>query len=467
MLIDTHCHLDDPAYDADRDAVLARAAAAGVASVVTIGTDLATSRRAVELTRAFPQVSAAVGIHPHDAGQWTAEAVAALEALAQEPKVVAIGEVGLDYARDLAPRDRQRAAFREALQLAHRRRLPVVIHCRDAWDDCFAIVREVLQPPVRGVLHCFTGGPAELTTALDLGLTIAFAGNLTFKNADPLRAVARQVPIERTVLETDAPYLAPQSHRGQRNEPAYVAETAQVLAGLKSLGSEDVARITTVNAHALFGVGPAPARGVVAYPIRDSLYLNVTNACTDRCVFCALSEPEFWMGTGPAPYVKGHHLRMSRDPTSEELIQAAGDPVRYREIVFCGYGEPTIRLQTLVDVARTLKARGARWVRLDTNGHGNLIHKRSIVPDLVGLVDEVSVSLNAATAEQYLAICRPTFGLSTYDAIKTFIRECRGAIPRVTASVVAMPGVDVEACRRIVTEELGVQYRARPYDDVG
>ncbi len=475
MLIDTHCHLDDPAYAADLDAVLARAAEAGVGGMLTIGTDLASSRRAVALAAARPTVWAAVGIHPQDATQWTDEADAALEQLAAQPKVVAIGEVGLDYYRETSPRAQQQHAFRRALQLAHRRRLPVIIHCRDAWDDLFAILREVRSPPivpqglppVAGVLHCFTGDAAAAKTALDLGLTISFAGNLTFKNAEPLRAVARQIPTDRLVVETDAPYLTPHPRRGRRNEPAEVVQTATVLAQLKSLPLDDVARITSVNAYQLFGVGPAPARGVIAYAIRDSLYLNITNACTDRCVFCALSDPEFWAGTGTAPFVKGHHLRMPRDPSSAELLEAAGDPARYREVVFCGYGEPTIRLPVLVEVARALKQKGARRIRLDTNGHGNLIHKRSIVPDLAGLVDEVSVSLNTATAEQYVEICRPTFGLPTYEAIKTFITECKGVIPTVIASVVAMPGVDVEAIRRIAEDELGVTYRVRTYDEVG
>jgi len=357
--------------------------------------------------------------------------------------------------------------FRFALQLAARRDMPVVIHCRDAWEDCFSILREVCRPPIRGVLHCFTGGPQELETALGLGLFISFAGNLTFPNARNLREVARKAPMERIVVETDAPYLSPQPYRARRNEPAWIVETCRALAEAKQLALKDVERITTVNAHRLFGVGPSPEKGKVAYAIRDSLYLNVTNACTDRCVFCALSDPDFWVGKGDAPFVKGHHLRLARDPTAGELLLAAGDPRLYQEIVFCGYGEPTIRLDTLLQVGRALKARGARWIRLDTNGHGDLIHQRPIAQTLAGVVDEVSVSLNAATAEQYVALCRPTFGLATYGAIKAFIRACKGVVPRVTATVVAMPGVDVEVCRRIATEELGVQYRVRPYNEVG
>ena len=253
VLVDTHCHLDDPAYGAEVGVVLARAAAAGVHRCVTIGTDVATSQRAVALAQQYPQVAAAVGIHPYEATQWTTEATTALETLAQDLAVVAIGEVGLDYYRNLTPKPQQQTTFREALGLAQRRRLPVVIHCREAWEDCFAVLRDMKVSSGRGLLHCFTGGPHELETALTLGLMISFAGNVTFKNAVPLRLVAEQVPLDALLLETDAPYLAPQSHRGQRNEPAYVVETARVIAEVKRLPVEEVARATTANAERLFG----------------------------------------------------------------------------------------------------------------------------------------------------------------------------------------------------------------------
>ena len=253
VLIDTHCHLDDPVYDGDREAVLKRAAACGVGRLVTIGTNLTTSRRAVELARQFPQVAATVGIHPHDAAHWTAEADAALAMLGRDPSVVAVGEVGLDYYRNPSPREVQHAALRRALGLAQRLRLPVVVHCRDAWDDLLGMLREHAPLPRGGVLHCFTGDPKALAAALDLGLMISFAGNLTFKNAGSLREVARQAPMDRVVLETDAPYLAPQPHRGRRNEPAYVAATAACLSTLKGVPVETVARITTDAARRLFG----------------------------------------------------------------------------------------------------------------------------------------------------------------------------------------------------------------------
>ncbi len=475
QFVDTHCHLHRIEFDPDREEVLARARAAGLTALLDPATDSSSNRRVVELAGRHPEVFAAVGVHPHHAGELTEEAWEELGGLATRPKVVAIGEIGLDYYRDLSPRPVQQEALRRQLRLAHELNKPVILHCREpaqqgaghAYADLFAILRECLKPPIRGLLHCFSGGRAVAEEALGMGLDLSFAGNLTFPNAESLREVAREIPLERVVLETDAPFMAPQSQRGRRNEPASLTELIHAWAELKELAPEDVARVTTVNAYHLFGIGPAPIRGKIAYPIRRSLYVNLTNACTDRCVFCSLSDEQFWKGEGPSPFVKGHHLRMPRDPKVSEVLQAAGDPTRHEEIVFCGYGEPVIRLQELLEIGRRLKEKGARWIRLNTNGHGNLIHKRPIAQELRGVVDEVSVSLNTPTAEQYLELCRPAFGLSTYDSIKRFITECRDAGMKVTATVVAMPGIDLEACRIVAEDELKVAYRVRAYDDVG
>lgn len=479
QLVDTHCHLHRAEFDGDREAVIARAKEAGVMALLDPATDFASNRVVVDLARKHLEVHAAIGIHPHDAAELTDAVLRELASLGMAPHVAAVGEIGLDYFRDLCPRLIQQEALRKLLRLAHELGKPVILHCRQeesagvsgaggqAYRDLFAILRECLQPPIRGLLHCFSGDFAAAEEALDLGLVLSFAGNLTFPKAGPLRAVAQKVPLDRVVLETDAPFLAPQAFRGKRNEPAYLGELVQTWAQLKDLTPDDVARVTTVNAHHLFGLGPAPKRGRVTYAIRDSLYINLTNACTDRCVFCALSDEQFWKGEGTSPFVKGHHLRMQRDPSVEEILADAGDPARYREIVFCGYGEPIIRLGELKETARRLKEKGAKRIRLNTNGHGNLIHKRPVAPELKGFVDEISVSLNTPNAQQYLDICRPVFGLETYDSIKQFIRDCRDAGLKVVATVVTLPEVDVEACRKVAEEELKVAYRVRTYDDVG
>ena len=477
-LVDTHTHLHRSEFDADRESVLKRAKEAGVVALLDPATDFQSNRTVVELAKKDPCVYAAVGLHPHHADQFSEEVLQELSQLAADPRVVAIGEIGLDDHREHSDRKVQRATLERLLSLAHTLGKPVILHCRgselpgqagadETYRSLFAVLKEVLKPPIRGVLHCFSGGWETVEQALEMGLSLSFAGNLTFKNALALQEVAKRVPLDRVLLETDAPFLSPQAFRGKRNEPSYLPELVRTWAQLKDLSPEDVARTTAVSAYHLFGIGPVPDRGRIAYAIRNSLYINLTNACTDRCVFCSLSVDQFWKGEGTSPFVKGHHLRMSKDPSVEEILTAVRDPSSYDEVVFCGYGEPIIRLAVLLEVGRRLKAKGVKKIRLNTNGHGNLIHRRSIARELVGVIDEVSVSLNTPDAEQYLEICRPVFGLATYDSIKTFIRECRDAKMKVVATVVPMPQVDVEACRRVATEELKVDYRVRTYDDVG
>lgn len=474
-LVDTHCHLHREEFERDRRKVLERARAAGVAAIVDPAVELSSNRAVAELAEREPDVYAALGVHPQHAAELTDEGLKELAALGTGAKVAAIGEIGLDYYRESAPRETQKEALRRQLRLAHELGKPVILHCRDvgqvgagqAYADLFAILRETLKPPIRGLLHCFSGDLAAAREGMDLGLYLSFAGNLTFTNAQALRAVAKEVPFDRVVLETDGPFLAPQGQRGKRNEPSFLPELVGTWAKIKDLTPEDVARVTTVNAHHVFGIGPAPERGKVAYAIRDSLYINLTNACTDRCLFCSLSDEQFWKGEGTSPFVKGHHLRMAKDPSVEKVLADVGDPSRYAEVVFCGYGEPVIRLKELLEIGHRLREKGAKRIRLNTNGHGNLIHKRPIARELKGVVDEVSVSLNTPDARQYLEICRPAFGLETYDSIKQFIRECRDEGMKVTATVVAMAGVDVEACRKVASDELKVAYRIRTYDDVG
>jgi TatD DNase family protein len=259
------------------------------------------------------------------------------------------------------------------------------------------------------------------------------------------------------LVETDAPYLAPQAHRGRRNEPAYVAETAAFLASVKGLAPRDVERITTRNACALFRL-PCPSPGPeIAYPIRKSLYLNVTNRCSNRCIFCSRETK---------PLVKGHDLTLEREPTAQELLAAAGDVSGYDEVVFCGFGEPLLRWDVVREVACELKRRGVR-IRINTNGQARLFLGRDILPEMTGIVDALSVSLNAADAADYARVCRPEGGEGAYAAVKEFIREARRFVPSVTASVVALPGLDIDACRRIAEDALGVAFRVRPLNEVG
>ena len=250
-LIDTHCHLD-LVQDA-AEAVLARAQAAGVQACLSVGTTVESSRANVALARRIPMVRAAVGIHPHDADAVTEEALAAIDRLAEDPVVAAIGEVGLDAYRRHASPEAQARVLRAFVAMAQRRQRPLVLHCREAHEPLLALLRETAQPPVRGVLHCASGPPAFIESALALGLHISFAGNVTFPNAGAVRDLVPLVPENRLLLETDAPFLAPQPVRGQPNEPAYVAHTAAVVAALRQMSVEALSALTSRNARQLFG----------------------------------------------------------------------------------------------------------------------------------------------------------------------------------------------------------------------
>ena len=253
-LFDTHAHLHFPEFDGDRGAMLARAREAGVRRMVTIGTEPATSRAAVALAAREADVWATVGIHPHDAADADGDALADIERLAAGSRVVAIGEIGLDYFRNLSPVEDQQRVFRALLAMARRIRKPVVVHCRDAADDVMEILAEARVGDVGGIMHCFSGDVAMARRCLDLGMLISLAGPLTYPNARALPDVARFVPADRLVIETDCPFLPPQGHRGQRNEPAYLAITAARVAELRGEPLEAMAARMSANACGLLGI---------------------------------------------------------------------------------------------------------------------------------------------------------------------------------------------------------------------
>jgi TatD DNase family protein len=253
-LFDTHAHLHFPGFDEDREAVLARARAAGVRRMVTIGTDAETSRAALALAERHADVWATAGVHPHDAAESDAAAQAEVERIAAERRVVAIGEIGLDFFRNLSPPETQERVLRRFLALARRLRKPVVLHCRDAHAEILALLGEEGVAEVGGIMHCFSGDVAIARRCLDLGLLISLAGPVTYPNARSLPDVARFVPGDRLVVETDCPFLPPQGYRGKRNEPAYLTITAARVAELRGEPLDDLAARTTANACRLFGI---------------------------------------------------------------------------------------------------------------------------------------------------------------------------------------------------------------------
>jgi TatD DNase family protein len=251
-LFDTHTHLHFPEYAGDRAEVLARARAAGVRGMLTIGTDLAASRAAIALAAAEPDVWASVGVHPHDAAAADETVLAEIEGLVGAPRVVAVGEIGLDFFRNHSPREVQIAVFRRQIELARRAALPVIIHCRDAHAETLAILSEARAGEIGGIMHCFSGDVDVARRCLDLGLLISLAGPVTYKNARALPQVARFVPADRLVLETDCPFLPPEGYRGTRNEPAHMTLTAARVAALRGEPIDRLAAATSGTARALF-----------------------------------------------------------------------------------------------------------------------------------------------------------------------------------------------------------------------
>lgn len=458
MFIDSHAHLTMPQFDADREEVLRRAETAGLGYIVTVGSEEKEWREVIAFAHDHEDkgIYASVGLHPHDASSFSDASARLLTELSSDSRVVAVGEIGLDYHYMNAPVPAQEEAFRNQIRIARNVGLPIIVHSREAEEDTLKILKEEAVDEAGGVIHCFSGGLDMAREAVAMGFFVSFSGSLTFKNANGLREIARALPIEKLLIETDSPYLAPQSVRGKRNEPAYVRLVAEALAGIKGLSTEDIGRVTSHNAMQLFDIGAREAEGRIAYRIRESLYLNITNRCTNACGFCIRSRSDF---------VKGHNLRLSREPSTAEVIRAIGNPRDYREIVFCGYGEPLLRIDLLKKAAAWIKEKGGR-VRVNTNGQGSLIHGRNVLPELQGLVDAYSVSLNTQDENTYLSLCKPLFGAGTFAAVKEFIREA-GRIAEVSVTVVNLPEVDVEACRTIAEKELQAAFRMRYYDDVG
>jgi TatD DNase family protein len=256
MLIDSHAHIQGKEYAGEAEAVIERARATGVETIIAVGGagDMSSNTEAVKLADAFPNVYATVGMHPHDANDVGAGELKTLRELAAHSKVIAVGETGLDFYYSHSPHDTQQRVFTQFIHMARETRLPIVVHERDAAPQAAGLLRSEGGGSLRGVIHCFTGNYEAARAYLDLGFYLSFTGIITFKNAEPLREVVRRVPLERILVETDSPYLTPVPHRGKRNEPAYVRLVAESIAKAKALAVEEVARVTTENVRQLFHI---------------------------------------------------------------------------------------------------------------------------------------------------------------------------------------------------------------------
>ncbi len=466
MFIDSHTHLFYPDFKDDVDEVIRRAEEADVNFFVVPGTSVETSKQAIALSERYENVFACVGIHPLDMAEADDSALREIERLSEHKKVVAIGEIGLDYYYDTTPKDKQQRMFHSQIEIAFRRNLPIVVHTRDSMDDAVSTVEDMIQkneywrsqqatsnsrfPAPKGVFHCFSGDAQTARRLFMLGFLVSYPGIVTFKNS-PAVETLKAIGYDHIMLETDSPYLTPAPHRGKRNEPMYIPQIGKKIAEICNATEKDVARTTSYNAKRLFNIGSL-GEPVFTYSLGRSLYINLTIRCDADCVFCDRK--------GEA-VVKGHNLKITREPTVQEVINEIKDPKTYDEIVFCGYGEPTIRFDAVKEIGAWVKANGGR-VRLNTDGHGSLINKRNIAPELRDVVDTVSISLNSVDPKQYGELMRIN-GERNHAAMVEFAGEAKKYVPEVVMSVVGMDVVNVEKAKRYVEDVLGVKYRVRPY----
>lgn len=452
MFIDTHSHLFYPNFEEDLDQVLHNAKQAGVSYILVPATDLSTAQRVIELTDKYEMVYGAVGVHPHDSKDWDSSFIQKIEVLAKHKKIVAIGEIGLDYYYDFSPKERQIEAFKSQIELALKLDLPVIIHNRDSDDDMMSIIRGYCGAGLKAQFHCFNSSIENAVELVNMNYMISFTGNITFKKADDLRNIAKHIPPAQLLLETDSPFMTPVPHRGKRNEPAYVKFIAEQIAELHNLRIEDVARITSFNAFRTYGIGSKPDT-VFTYKLGEALYINVTNRCNANCVFCKRKDD---------PTLGGYNLGMERtdEPDAEVYIKEIGDPKNYKEIVFCGYGEPTIRWDVVKVVAKYIKENGGK-TRLNTNGHGNAINKRDISPELSGIIDVVSISLNTFNPKQYSELMG--LKVSYFNEMINFAKGAKQYVEKVVMSIVSVDEVDIERSRKIAEENIGAEFRVREY----
>lgn len=451
MFIDTHCHLFYPNFNGEVDKVISNAIDAGVEYILVPGTDIASSLQALELANKYDFIYCSAGVHPHDTKGWDKSLLETIKKIAMNEKVVAIGEIGLDYYYDFSPKEDQIRAFTDQLDLALELKLPVIIHNREADEDMMEIMRSYKGKGLRAQFHCFAGSLNDARELIEMGHYISFTGNITYTKADNLRKILKSIEIENLLLETDSPFMTPVPFRGQRNEPANVKLVAKTIAEIHDLTVEDVARTTSLNAYKLFGIGKMP-KVSFTYKIRNSLYINVTNRCNADCVFCDRKGDAI---------ISGYNLKMkkSEEPEADIYIKEIGDPKKYDSIVFCGYGEPTIRWDVVKQVAKYVKDNGGT-TRMNTDGHGNFINKRDITPELKGLIDVVSISLNSVNPEQYAKLMRVDSKL--HAEMIDFAKKAKN-YTHVVMSVVGLSEVDTEIAKKYINDEIGVDFRLRPY----
>lgn len=419
-MIDSHCHLNLQHFDDDRELTLARAVSDGVVGFVNIGYDRDTLRETLELVERYPFVFGAAGVHPHDAATLDDELEAQVRHALDHPRIVAVGEIGLDFYRNLAPREVQIETFRRMIKLAREREKPIVIHCRDAFNEVLDVL-ESEGGTYRGIFHAFSAGEAEARRVSELGFHVGIGGVATYRNARLGETVAA-IPIDRIVLETDSPYLTPHPWRGKRNEPSFVAHVARSVARAKGLSPAEVDRATTENTFAALGIAPEAMPRPV-YKIEGAVYIQAATA----------------------------------DPADLDAVPAEG----VSEAIITGFTDPLERPEHVLGIAARARERGWR-VRINTDGLANRAAGRDVTQELKGHVDEVNVVLFGPNARAHDELAYPSVGNEGWSSIRDFVRSSVAAGIETVCEFVATPGFEAEPCREF-TRELGATYDIRMY----
>jgi TatD DNase family protein len=419
-MIDSHCHLNLQHFDDDREGAIARAVSDGVIAFVNIGYDRASLRETMELIEEYPFVFGAAGVHPHDAASLNDELEAKIRQALDHPRVVAVGEIGLDFHRTLSPREVQVDVFRRMIKLAREKDKPIVIHCREAFNEVIDVL-ESEGGSYRGVFHAFSAGEAEARKVAELGFHVGIGGVVTYRNARLDETVAT-IPIDRIVLETDSPYLTPHPWRGKRNEPSFVTHVARTVARTKGLSPVEVDRATTESTLAAFGLS-ASALPRPVYKIEGAVYIQAATA----------------------------------EPADLDAVPSEG----VSEAIITGFTDPLERPEHVLALASSARARGWR-VRVNTTGLANQAAGRDVTPELAGNVDEVNIVLFGATAKAHDELAFPAVGGEGWGSIREFVRGSVAAGIETVCEFIAVPGFEAEQCREF-TRDVGAKYDIRMY----
>jgi TatD DNase family protein len=419
-MIDSHCHLNLRHFEDDREAALARAATDGVVAFMNIGYDRESLRDTMELVERYPFVFGAAGVHPHDASAFNEDLERDIRQALDHPRIVAVGEIGLDFYRDLTPRNVQQDIFRRMIRLARERHKPIVIHCRDAFHE---VIETLISEggTYRGIFHAFSAGEAEARSVFELGFHVGIGGVVTYRNSR-LSEVVATLPLDRIVTETDSPYLTPHPWRGKRNEPSFVGHVVRAIARARGISPIEVERVTTENYFHAMGI-PAEILPRPVYKIDDTLYIQGVSA-------------------QPADL----------DPF------AAGDAV---EAVLGGLADPLENMEHALSLADRAKERGWR-VRLHTPGLANNAAGRDVTKDLAGRVDEIVVPFFGVTARAHDELAYPALAAEGWEIVRDFVRCSVASGIEATCEFIATPGFQPEPCRELA-RELGARYDIRMY----